>query len=43
MFSRKQAGCSAGQKQAGFLTGNKLDPPSETGKVSSHGQVRKIP
>ena len=33
MFSRKQAGSSAG---------NKLDPQLETGKVSSHGQVRKI-
>lgn len=33
MFSRKQAGSSAG---------NKLDPQLETGKVSSHGQVRKF-
>lgn len=34
MFSRKQAGSSAV---------NKLDPQLETGKASSHGQVRKIP
>ncbi len=31
------------RKQAGFSTVNKLDPPSETDKVSSHGQVRNFP
>ena len=30
------------RKQAGSSVGNKLDPKLETGKVSSHGQVRKI-
>ena len=34
MFSRKQAGSS---------TVNKRDPQLETGKVSSHGQVRNFP
>lgn len=31
------------RKQAGFSTVNKRDPPSETDKVSSHGQVRNFP